>query len=343
MPGAFVTQAPSDDTPAALLTPESFVGTVWRRTRYVIAVLISALLFCSLGWKFASPPANWGGVSLLVWQGQSYFAVIVLAVILLAATAICALIVHPDNPHMGLFCALLGMSALSIRGGSAHMLLVFAQQDHSLRELAAGHALPNPFAGVATAMALECIMWGCVALLADSFARFFHDRLLANTHWIHRADPELSQKVMARSRLGYAVGLSHTISSSIHTDRIKGPLRIPLAMAWSGGIAFLLLYAFMQSQLKGQVLMACFAAFLCSTVCAYMAFPTAPFWAILMAVPITGAVGYFLARDGAAPFPGHAPFFPMRALPIDYLTAGGAGAILGYYWGFAWAVGSVEE
>jgi hypothetical protein len=231
---------------------------------------------------------------------------------------------------MGLFCALLGMSALSIRGGSAHMLLVHAEQTHTMR-------------AAADAMAVECIMWGCVALLADGFARLYHDRLLANTQWIHRADPELSRKVMTKSRLGHALGLSQTISTSIHTEKIKGPLRIPLAMALSGGIAFLLLYVFMQSQLKGQVLMACFVSFLVSTLCTYMAFPTAPFSAILMAVPITGAVGYFFARDGSTPFPGHAPFFAMRALPIDFLTAGGAGAILGYYWGFAWAVGSADE
>jgi hypothetical protein len=33
----------------------------------------------------------------------------------------------------------------------------------------------------------------------------------------------------------------------------------------------------------------------------------------------------------------------MRALPIDYVTAGVPGAILGLYWGFAWALGSEER
>ncbi len=331
-----MTQASSDLATESVLSarqpaPESFVESVWRHTRYVVAILISALLFCWLGWNFAHPPADWGGVSLVVWQGQSYFSVVVLALILLAATAVSALIVHPDSPHMGLYCALLGMSALSIRGGSAHMLLVHAEQTHSTQ-------------AVAGAMAVECIMWGCVALLADAFARFYHDRLLANTHWIHRADPELVGKALVKMpTTGVALGLSQTISKSLHTDKIKGPVRIPLAIAWSGGIAFLMLFCLLQSQAKGQVLMACFVAFLCSTICAYMAFPTVPFWATFMAVPITGAIGYLLARNGAAPFPGHAPFFAMRALPIDYLTAGGAGAILGYYKGFAWALGSVEE
>jgi hypothetical protein len=312
------------------MAPEAFLGTVWRRTRYAAAVALSAGLFCWLGWNVAAPPPNWGSVSLVVWQSHSYFSLLILTVILLAASALAALIVHPDSPHMGLFCALLGMSVLSIRGGTVHMLMVYGEQTHGS-------------AAIANAMAVECIMWGCVALLADAFARFFHDRLLANTKWIHRADPELSRRVMSKADPRLSVGVSQTISSSLHTDKIKGPLRIPLAMAMSGAIAFLLLYVFMQTQMKGQVLMACFAAFLLATICAYMAFPTVPFWAILMAVPMTGAMGYVLSRDGTAPYPGHAPFFAMRALPIDYLTAGGPGAILGYYWGFAWAVGSAEE
>jgi hypothetical protein len=220
------------------------------------------------------------------------------------------------------------MSILSIRGGSVHLLLVHAEQTRTMQQ-------------AAIAMAAECLMWGAVALLADVFARYFHDKLLANTHWIHRAAPELSHKGISPGAPG--VGMSKSVSQSLKTEKVTGPLRIPLAMLLSGGVAFVLLFVLMQSQMKGQVIMACFVAFLASTVCAYMAFPTVPFWAIFITVPITGAVGYFLARNGIAPYPGQAPHFAMRALPIDYLTAGGAGAILGYYWGFAWAVGSAEE
>jgi hypothetical protein len=293
--------------------------------------VLSAVLFSWLGWNFAKPPADWGGVSLMVWQSQGYVSIVLLAIILLASTAICSLIVHPDSPHMGLFCALLGMTALSIRGGTVHMLIVHAEQTHTMRE-------------TAMAMAMECIMWGCVAILADAFARFFHDRLLANTHWIHRHDPKLGREILTHvAPAGVAMGASLAVSKTLHTDKIKGPIRIPLAIILSGAVAYLLLFVLMQSQMKGQVIMACFVAFLASTICAYMAFPTVPFWAILVTVPLTASVGYFMSRDGVSRYPGHAPYFAMQALPIDYLTAGGAGAILGYYWGFAWAVGSAEE
>ena len=65
----------------------------------------------------AAPAAEYAGVSLLVWGNHGVVTALVLTLILLAATAISALLVHPDNPHMGLFCALLGMAGLSIRGG----------------------------------------------------------------------------------------------------------------------------------------------------------------------------------------------------------------------------------
>ena len=309
--------------------PETFLGVVWRRTRYVVAIVLSAILFTWLGWKVAAPPPDWGGVSLAAWQSQSYLSAFLLALILLAATAISSLIVHPDSPHMGLFCSLLGMAALSIRGGTVHMLMVYAQDAGATQHLA-------------EAMAFECVEWGCVILLADAFARLLHDRLLANHHWVLRANPILGHKI-AKTDLGVAAGFSKTVSHILHTDRIKGFIRIPLAMAWSGALAFLFLYVFMQSQLKGQVLMACFVAFLISTLCTYAAFPTVPFWSLILAVPLTGAVAFLVGRNAVPVYPGHAPFFAMRALPIDYMTAGVPGAILGLYWGLAWSLGSVEE
>jgi hypothetical protein len=322
--------APASDTPAAPApTGETFLAVAWRRTRYVVAIAVSAALFSWLGWSAAAPPPQWGGLSLLAWPGHGLLAALILTLILLVATGISSLIVHPDSPHMGLFCSLLGMTALSIRGGPVHMLLVFAQDTHSL---------PH----VADLLALECVMWGCVILLADAFARFLHDRFLANRHWIYRAYPR-PDKPMPEFDVGTVAGFAKAVSHFLHTDRIKSWVRIPLAMILSGALALLFLYVFMQSQLKGQVLMACFVSFFLATLCAYAAFPTVPFWSLILSVPLTAAVAFLIGRNAVPPFPGHAPFFALRALPIDYLTAGVPGAILGLYWGFAWALGSEEE
>jgi hypothetical protein len=325
------TPAAASSVPAVpVAAGESFLAIVWRRTRYAVAIALSAVLFSYLGWGFARPPAEWGGVSLLVWPNHGILSTIVLMLLLLLVTAISSLIVHPDSPHMGLFCSLLGMAALSIRGGTVHMLMVYAQDTDSTPR-------------VAVSLALECLEWGCVILLADAFARWLHDRFLANQRWVFRVNPSMGRQ----SDLAAAAGFAKYISHHLHTDRIKGPVRIPLAMICSGALAFLFLIVFMQSELKGQVLMACFVSFFLSTLCAYAAFPTVPFWSLILAVPLTGAVGYLISRNYVPTFPGHAPDHSpglvMRALPIDYLTVGVPGAILGLYWGLAWALGTEEE
>jgi hypothetical protein len=310
-------------------TGESFLALAWRRTRYVVAIVLSAVIFSYLGWHFARPPAEWGGVSLLAWPNHGVLSTAILMLLLLVVTTISSLIVHPDSPHMGLFCSLVGMAALSIRGGTVHMLDVYA-------------LTTNTGPHIAYALAIECLEWGFVILIVDAFARFLHDRFLANQHWMFRTNPDLVRQ-LNQTEVGMALGFAKSISHSLYTDRLKGPVRIPLAMIVSGACAFLFLFIFMQSQLKGQVLMACFVSFFLSTLCAYTAFPTVPFWSLILTVPLTGAVAFLIGRNYLPPFPGHAPYFAMRALPIDYLTAGVPGAILGLYYGFAWALGTEPE
>lgn len=326
-----MTASPSEQpaAPASFDAAETFLGVVWRRARYVLAIALSAVVFSWLGWSIAAPHPDWAGFSLVIWQSQSILSALLLALLLLGVTAVCSLIVHPDNPHMGLFCSLAGMAALSIRGGSVHLLMVYGQIHGNLKHLS-------------DCMALECLEWGGVILLADLFARMLHDKLLTNDQWLLRTEQEMGRRIKAKERVGSAAGVSKMLSHFFHTDRITGAVRIPLAMVWLGVIAFGLLYVLMQSQLKGQVLMACFVAFYAATICTYFAFPTVPFWAPILAVPLTGAVCYLVGRDAVPVYPGHAPYFAMRALPIDYLTAGVPGAILGLYYSLGWALNSDE-
>ena len=102
---------------------------------------LSALFFSTVGWRVAAPLAEWGGVSVMVWANHGIVAgmlqALLLALMLGLATAVCSFLVHPDSPHMGLFCALLGIGGLSIRGGTIHMLLEQAEQTGALRETGA--------------------------------------------------------------------------------------------------------------------------------------------------------------------------------------------------------------
>ncbi len=332
-PSLSSSSAASHPAPEPELGPESFWAVVVRRGRYVVAILVSALLFSTLGWHSAMPKAEFGGVSLLAWQNHGLIDALILALMLLAATAVSSLLVYPDAPHIGLFCALVGMASLAIRGGTIHLLIEDSQQ-HGI------YALRSQL------LAIECVQWALIFLIAEVFARIVHDHFFSNTHWITRSAPDLAQ---ARRRekicpgVGAAMGVSLVVSRTLRTNKMRRRVATPLAMIYSGIIAAVLLYVLMQSQLKGQVLMACFAAFFLSTMLAYLAFPRVPAVALLLAVPLTAAIGYLYGMHAPAPIPGHAGFFAMRALPIDYISAGVPGAILGFYAGFRWSLHSQEQ
>lgn len=321
------------------LSPETFWAVLVRRTRYVVAIGVSALLFCTVGWWVASPQPWMEGVSLLVWQQHGLWASVVLALLLLVTTAICSLLVHPDSPHMGLFCALLGMAGISIKGGSVHMLVQYA--------LEPGLHTPLPavtYTKLGQLFAIECVQWAFLFLIAEIFARMLHDRFFANTRWILRSAPELARDEMDKAQPGGAArGVSLAVSRTLRTDQMRRRFATPLAVVYSAAIALIMLAVLMQSEMKGQVLVACFVSFLVSTTLAYLAFPRVPILALLLTVPLTAAIGYWYGAGRVPSYPGHAGFFAMRALPIDYITAGIPGAILGYYGAYRWSLHSTEE
>jgi hypothetical protein len=316
-------------------SPETFWAVVFRRTRYAVAVAISAAVFCTLGWQFASPAPQLGGISLIAWESHGWIGGVVLVLLLLAMTAVCSLLVHPDSPHMGLFCALLGMAGLSIRGGTIHNLIEYAQRPFLVPQLPA-----ITYAKLADLLAIECMEWAVMVLIAEVFARLLHDRFLTNTHWITRSGPTLEGNGVPQ--VGTAMGVSLTVSRAMRTSNLKRRIATPVVMVYSGAIAMLLLYVLMQSQAKGQVLMACFVAFFVSTMCGYLIFPRIPIAALMLTVPLVAEAGYLYGRNMVPMYPGHASFFAMRALPIDYFTAGVPGAILGFYSAFRWSMHSHE-
>lgn len=317
-------------TPAA----ETFWGTVLRRLRYGTAVVISALLFGYVGMMVAGPPPQAAGVSLTVWPGHSaLLAVAVLAVLLLVSTAIGSLLCHPDSPHQGLWCALLGLVALSARGGTSFMIIQTAQLSG-----------PDAYASMCRMLALECVHWTVLFVLAETFARFMHDTWLPNTRWITRVSPEAVTKMVRVPASGGGRG-------NVAAAR-AGKFNVPPAAAQAIGfgmnmaIGALLLSVVLQSQAKGQVVTACFVSFLASTFLTGLAFPNVPALTLFLAVPATAAAGYLYAAGfpGMSPgYPGHPGNFFPRALPIDFIAAGVPGAISGYYFAFHLTLHSAES
>ena len=317
---------------AAPFTPETFAAIALRRTRYVLAVCVSAFLFYTLGWAVAAPPPEASGVSLLAWSTSSgLYASLALTGILILATIICTWLIHPDAPHMGLFCAMLGMSASSIRGGTVHMLVRIAT---------AGGRYPE----VSRLLAMECVDWALPGADRRDANAAFASAFFRNTRWITRSGPDLEAE---RSRLcippagRWAFRL--TVSRPCAGRSMRRRVATPLAMVYSGIVAVVLLFMLLQSPTKGQVFFACFTAFFLSTLNSYLAFSRVPFAAFILTVPLVAAAGYLYGMNALPEYPGHPGFFMARALPIDYVAAGIPGAILGYYGGFRWSLHSPAQ
>jgi len=323
------------------LTPETNWGVLVRRTRYFVAVVLSAFLFCTIGWYFASPLPEMEGVSLVVWQNHGLLAAIGLAVVLLAATAVCTVLVHPDAPHMGLFCALLGLAGLSIKGGTIHMMLEYGEGPRLFSTLPA-----MTWTKLSQMLMVESVQWAFLFLIAEVFARLLHDKFFANTRWITRNSPDLVTEALRTKRIGVKpkgqglMGEAHSMAKALQTDKLRRRFAAPLAMVVNSAITMLLLKVFLQNEAKGQVLIGCFIAFAISTVMTYLLFSQAPMQAFFLTVPAVAVVGYWYGGRVMPEYPGHAAFYMMRALPIDYFSAGMAGVVLGYYGGMRWLLNS---
>ncbi len=328
--------APAEPVVHAL--PESFWGIFLRRTRYLFAIAVSALLFWYLGWHLVAPPAELSGISLLIWTNSSgLFVAIGLVCLIMLVSAIGTLLVHPDSPHMGLFCALVGLAGLSIRGGTSGMIMRFAQGDLTPKNL-------DHYSSISLALAVECVQWAILVLIAEMFVRMLHDRFFANTHWLSRSGPGATEQAIRKfGATRGALGISLAVSQFIGTAKFRRRIASPLAILTSGVIAYVLLYVLLQSAQKGQVFFACYLTFFLSTLLTYVAFPRVPAVVFFLTVPATAAVAYFLGRHDMGTYPGYGGAFVTRALPIDFIATGIPGAILGYYAGIQWSLHSDDS
>ena len=155
------------------------------------------------------------------------------------------------------------------------------------------------------------MLWALVVAVAEVFTQILHDRIFANTHWITRSRPDAGELLLNKSQEGLAVGVSATVSRTLKTEKVTGWLVYPLSLVCSAAIAMALLAMLMQSAAKGQVFMACFVAFLVSTIGSYLAFPQTRLVALLLAVPITaGAGGISMAGASARLIPDTRDFSP---------------------------------
>jgi hypothetical protein len=311
---------------------ESFVSIVARRTRYVLAIAICAYLYYTIGWRLVSATQTPGLATAALFQGSivgGVIAAIGLLVLLLVGMAIGEALAHPDVPHMGLYCACLGLAALVIRGGSIQLMAREAQVNNHTGALFAGFAM-------------ESVVWLVILLALDAASLWIFSRFFNNVKWLKRfgSSPNTPDVLLAHPIYNTLIDIS--LPTVQKTAAKHNPLFSSLgALAVTSIVGTALLFVFARTELIGQTLFACIISFGVAGFAAQRFFPRAGTWAVWAGVCTAAVAAFLIAGQFAFPFPGHIGFPPARCLPMDYVAAGIPGAILGYYSGLRWRIHSL--
>ena len=305
---------------------DRFLPVTIRRSRFTAGIVLSGLLFWHVGWFIAGPAAPHQTFSLMGWGANPIIPAVGLLFLLIIAAVAAMAITHADTPHAGQFCALLGLGALAIRGGTIYPLLRIADDATTIHS-------------VYQTLAQECAIWAAILVLAELVTARIHAKFFANTLWMERVaqDPEAFRMGLLTHLSPGAAGLAGDMARA-QAEKLKKGAAKPmnavlanvLALLLGCLVASLLLPVFMQSQGKGQVLFAAFISFGLAGFLANLVLAQSNAWPILLCVPITAALGYFRAK-GALDYPGFSATSYARSLPIDYIAAGVPGALYGYY------------
>ncbi len=172
VPPGGATDEPTNTGPVA----ETFGSIVLRRTRYVVAIAACAYIFYTLGWALVAPTQVPSFATASLWLGApagGLIAALGMLALLLGCIFLSMALTHPDVPHIGLYCACLGLAALSIRGGSIRLTASQAQ----VHEQAAGFF---------THLAVEAGLWLLIVLAAEAVSLWLFSNMFKNLVWLQR-------------------------------------------------------------------------------------------------------------------------------------------------------------
>ena len=264
----------------------------------------------------------------------------------------------------GVFCLLVGLCAVvtvAVRPVGALLAATLSAGAISLRSPQIRGLLwtrPADLDGVYCQLMLEAVMLAMLAA-AGALIVYFVRRLIGAVRpdWLWR-DPLLELTDEQRKDLGdsWADRDEHgkpTFSllswAGKRGSRIAGlavPLRVTIVRgvacaALAGAVAVIVLLLLMRSADRGQIIFALVASFTVGVFAGQQAFPTSH-GLVALVLPMFIAVGFYAVAWLVAT-PGQAADWSkvsvlFRALPVDWLTAGGGGALLGF-----WASQRVHE
>lgn len=317
---------------ARVVEPETMFSVTLRRTKYAVTVFLVGSLFLMF----------WRHVLLamvgITGPGPLAFGLIVglqpllaLAALLAISVMVGVLLTHPDTPHTGIFCAFMGLIALSIRAGAIDFPL-------HLTWFSEGQVLLGTSKSLFQRLAMECGLYAVLAGAANVVGTHLHRRFFNNAAWLQRlgSHRETADVIAANDQLRAPV-VEAALTNPRANEASEYWISAFGALAITGGLAAAIMMLLLRNSAKGQALFACFAAFAGGAFLAQQFFPKTPAWAVWMAAPLAGAA-IFLIANADPRFPGHVLLAPARALPLDYLSAGVPGAIVGYYSSLKWQI-----
>ncbi len=285
------------------------------RIRFITGIVISLVLFMSLGMNVLKPWDPFGAISLLLVNNT--FALIVRLIGILIATGILStIIVSARLPFFGVFSAAVGI---------AWPISQTAGMDYLMVRLQVGKEFENS-QFLWAYLAFETILWAIVLLVLVIVT------LLVET-WLNKtsgSDDNLNLKNHNE------ITSKLTIKTIFAKDKIFNGIVSVISTAIFG-VIFISLFA--ASQSKGQIIFAVFAGMFLSAMISEQITPTNhPVWqtlSVILVALIAYGYSWFNPRPPGLEAVLHiAPNNLARVLPIEYVFIGSAGAIMGVWYSY---------
>ena len=267
----------------------------------------------------------------------NYAQIAALAVLLWALAGVCAIVTLTSRPEGSLLAALFAVGGVSLSSPSIKSLLWTS---------------PAEVGGLLGQLAIEMVFMtvllvGAVVVVAVvrqlgkmlAPAIMWRDPLTELTGYYQSDDEDefVPRGWMKYDPIGLAALLGIYLlgkkgdsqARSAQADKAIG--RVLLCLAASLLFTIILVSLLMRSQARGQVIFAVIAGSFLAVLIAHQLFPT-PFSVVAWLSPLlAGLLIYaFSAQASASGQPGNIPLYA-NALPIDWLTGGGGGGMLGFW------------
>lgn len=307
---------------AVIHSPTAPLGLI-EKLRVLLACVIAIVLLTTVGWVVAAPADPQAGV-VLVAQPERAMAVWPALIVLTAVAGVIGTVMSPRRlVEGGVFVAAIGLAGLALKGGSMQDVLQYA--------LAAPDAASRR--GLMTRMALDTLLW--TGLMA---AAWIVVALVRRWLW---ADEELYNPVPAPAAQNNAAAPAKRQSAGWPAFLITGVMAAFIILATSARTPVATLA-------RGQVIAAVAGGFFLAAMTAryFTGQHRAHFY--VLAVPAVALLAWLIgylnagmswAQGAENPWAAFVelkqtpPHALVRPLPIEYLAAGVAGALAGFWSG----------